>query len=175
MGNANRRQVLALGTSMAALTLMGAGKPKGTSLFGKKGEPPLKVEETIGDLAYVQASGQFQVEGVGLVVGLDGTGSEPGQSVYHQKLLNEMKKAQVPQPEQILARKDNSLVIVRGTVPMGITKADVFDVEIELDPASATTSLAGGILLRTNLNYFAQTDAGQHLDGKILASAFGPV
>ncbi len=176
MRKANRRQVLALGTSVAALTLMGAGKPKTSSLFGKKkSDQPLKVEETIGNLAYVQASGQFQVEGVGLVVGLDGTGSEPGQSFYRQKLLNDMRKAQVPQAVEILARKDNSLVIVKGTVPMGITKADTFDVEIELDPASATSSLAGGILLKTDLSYYGLTGEGQHLDGKILASAYGPV
>lgn len=175
MRKANRRQVLALGTSAAALGLLGAGKSKGPSLFGKKDEPPLKMEETVGDLAYVQASGQFQIEGVGLVVGLDGTGSEPGQSVYHQKLLNEMKKAQVPHPEQILARRDNSLVIVKGTVPMGITKDDAFDVKVELDPASATTSLAGGILLRTDLSYFALTEEGRRFDGKVLASAYGPV
>ncbi len=116
----------------------------------------------------------IRVEGVGLVIGLDNTGSDPGPSMYRTKLLNKMRQAQVPQAEQILANKATSLVVVRGTIPVGITKQDIFDVEVELPPGSTTTSLAGGKLMRTELALVAVAD-GKVLEGKILATAVGPV
>lgn len=172
MQRPNRRQVLALGTSAATLALLGADKPGG--LLGGKKQTPLKADETIGDLATVQSAGQIIAEGVGLVIGLDETGSDPEPSVYRQKLLNRMRQAQVPRAEQILASKSTSLVLVKAVVPIGITKEDRFDVQLELTPASTTTSLAGGYLMKTEL-YQVGRLKGQELEGQILGSAAGPV
>lgn len=171
MRRSNRRRFLVLGTSAAALVLLGAGG--GKSPLAKK-EPPLKVEETIGDVAYVRSAGDVRVEGVGLVIGLDGTGSDPGPGPSRTKLLNRMRQDQVPQAEQILASRTTSLVIVRAAIPVGITKEDVFDVEVVLPPESTTTSLAGGKLLLTELALVGVAD-GQVLEGKVLAKAVGPV
>jgi hypothetical protein len=178
MARTNRRRVLTVGTSAAALALLGAGGPTGLldkpkSPFAKK-EPPLKVDETIGDLAYVQSAGEVRVEGVGLVLGLDGTGSDPEPGPYRQKLLSKMRAAMVPQTDRILASKDTSLVLVRASIPVGISKQDVFDVEVELTPASNTTSLAGGVLLKTELTQVAHVK-GQELEGKVLSYAGGPI
>ncbi len=168
----NRRQVLVLGTSAATLALLGADKPGG--LLGGKKDVPLKSDETIGDLASVQSAGQLVAEGVGLVIGLDDTGSDPEPSIYRQKLLNRMRQAQVPRSEQILASKSTSLVLVKVLVPVGVTKDDHFDVQIELTPASTTTSLAGGFLMKTEL-YQVGKIKGQELEGQILGWASGPV
>ena len=45
----------------------------------KDGLPP-KVQETVGDLAFIVSRGETKVEGVGLVVGLDNTGADPPPS-----------------------------------------------------------------------------------------------
>lgn len=170
----NRRQALALGTTVAACMLMGADKPAAKSLLAKK-TPPLKVEETIGDIAYVRSAGATRVEGVGLVVGLNGTGSDPEPGIYRDKLLAKMRAAMVPQAEQVLASKTTSLVVVRASIPVGVDKTDMFDVEVEATPASATSSLAGGVLLKTELIQVGYGKEGQPLDGKTMGYAYGPV
>ncbi len=171
MARPNRRTVLALGTSAAAAVMLGAGD--GKSLLSKK-QPPLKVDETIGDLAYVRSVGDQIVEGVGLVIHLDQTGSEPEKSQYRDRLLAEMRAARVEHPERVLASRERSLVIVRAKIPVGITKADVFDADIELTAGSSTSSLAGGQLLLTKLAQVGYID-GAAREGAVLAYAGGPI
>ncbi len=151
----------------AALISTGAGPSK------KKEPPPPKVEETIGDVATIIGT-DYKVEGVGLVMGLDNTGSDPAPSWQRTKLLDEMRKAGVPHPDQYLRTKTMTLVTVRTTIPAGVTPADKFDVEIELSSATATTSLAGGWLVTTQLAQRAKTREGDK-DDKVIASAVGPV
>ena len=149
----------------AALVFTGAGK--------KKEQPPLRIEETIGDVASIVGT-DFKVEGVGLVMALDNTGSDPAPSWQRTKLLDEMRKSGVAHPEKTLQNKSVSLVTVRATVPAGVSVADKFDVEIELSAATATTSLAGGWLVTTQLAQRAKTREGDK-DDKVIASAVGPV
>ena len=166
------RRAAALGTTLALAALIGAGPSR-----RKPTDPPrepLKVEETIGDVAYFSHAGEIPVEGVGLVVGLDHTGSDPEPSFHRQKLLDEMRKAGVQNPDKILASDDTALVLVRTKIPPGITTKDKFDVEIELTPASTTTSLAGGSLISARLTETLVAKGEVH-EGNVLAVAWGPV
>ena len=158
-----------IGALVAGATLVGtgAGTPK------KKEPAPPKVEETIGDVAAIIGT-DFKVEGVGLVIGLDNTGSDPAPSWQRTKLLDEMRKSGIPHPEKLLQSKQYSMVTVRATVPAGLTKADHFDVDIELATGSATTDLAGGFLIETKLAQRAKTKEGDK-DDKVIAAAYGPV
>jgi flagellar basal body P-ring protein FlgI len=177
---AHRWQVLALAAFGAALCLTAAGADgkRSASLAAKarasKKEAPLKAEETIGDLAFVRTAGDIRVEGIGLVVGLNGTGSDPRPGLFRKKLLDGMHAAMVPQSERILTSKNVSLVLIRGNIPPGITRDDHFDVAVELEPDSNTQSLSGGVLLRTELKQIGAVD-GKQLEGKILGYAGGPV
>lgn len=155
---------LALATTLA---LLGADKPK------KKAEPPPKVDETVGTLATVIA-GEIAVEGVGLVIGLDDTGSNPPPSEMRKKLLDTMRKAGVEHPEHWLERPSCSMVVVRGILPNGISTSDPLDVTVELPPGSGTTSLVGGKLLMTELSPVMMTNKGAISD-HVLAVAGGPV
>ncbi len=140
----------------------------------KRPEPaPPKVDETVGDVANILGY-DVRVEGVGLVMGLDNTGSDPAPSWQRNKLVDEMRKAGVEHPERLLRGSSSSLVIVRATVPAGLTTKDKFDVEIELPPASATSSLAGGWLVTTQLAQRAATPEGEK-DDKVIAAGLGPV
>ena len=156
---------LALSTTLA---LLGADTPK-----KKKAAPPPKVDETIGTIATVLTS-EVAVQGVGLVVGLDNTGSNPPPSEMRKKLLDTMRKAGVEHPEQWLEKPSCSMVVVRALIPNGISRTDPLDVSVELPPASGTTSLAGGKLLMTELAPVMMTAKGQ-MDDHVLAVAGGPI
>lgn len=180
MGLATRGRVLALGIELSLLALVGAASVRagdskpGVKKLDLKSTPTLKVDETVGHLANVQATGETPVQGVGLVVGLDMTGADPAPSMYRQKLLDQMRKARVPQAEKILASRTTSLVLVKAKIPPGISPRDTFDVELELAPNSATTSLENGFLLLTDLHQIGIAK-GAELEGQLLASAYGPV
>ncbi len=162
------RRATVFGTLAACLTLALAGAAP-----QKKKEITLKVDETVGDIANIMGS-DYKVEGVGLVVGLDDTGSDPPPGWQRTKLINEMQKNNIEHPERFLRLKSVSMVTVRAVVPAGITTKDKIDVEIELPPASATSSLAGGWLIMTQLAQRAQTKEGAK-DDKVIAAAYGPI
>jgi hypothetical protein len=173
---AMRRTYSARGAALAALalltalTLLGAGDPKKK----KAPEPPApKIDENIGTVAVV-ISGELPVEGVGLVVGLANTGSNPPPSTMRTRLLNDMRKARVEHPDQWLDQPGCSMVVVRAVLPNGLTTRDPIDVDIELPPASGTTSLAGGRLLATELAPVMKTAQGDK-EGKVFAIAGGPI
>jgi len=156
--------------SALALSLAGAGAPK-----KKRVEPPPpKVDETVSDLAYIQSSAETKLEGVGLVVGLDETGSDPPPSSYRAKLLDDMKKAGVENANKILSDPRVSMVIVRVTVPAGVSPADRLDAEVEIPPASGTKSLAGGYLLSCRLRE-VMVLGGMLKEGHDLATVQGPL
>jgi hypothetical protein len=150
------------------------GKDKAKSLL-KKNDVPLKIDESVGDLAKVPPMYELSVEGVGLVYGLDNTGSDPVPSGWRSKLLDEMKKAGVRNAEKLLANPTMSLVLIKGKIPAGITTEDVFDVQVELDPGSTTTSLAGGILLKADLFVGGFNNKGELLSGQKKATVSGAI
>jgi len=154
--------------AITALSLVGAGSSK------KRRETPPKVEETIGNLAYIQSKGELRLEGVGLVVGLDNTGSNPGPSWYRDQLVDEMRKAGVENPNKLLNSSNLSIVIVRLRVPHGTDTSDRLDAEVELPPGSGTKSLTGGYLLSTRLREILIA-GGLPKQGSDLATAQGPV
>ncbi len=178
------QRALVLGTMVAivAITLVGAGPfDLGGLGFGgtkkginkKGGGTPAGPDESIANVSVIRRS-EFKVEGIGLVVGLSGTGSSPAPGTFREKLVGEMKKAQVDHIEALMASKEVSMVIIKVTVPTGVTKEDHLDVEVSLPPGSTTTSLAGGTLLMTRLAPMAVV-SGDVKEGQVLAVAHGPI
>jgi flagellar basal body P-ring protein FlgI len=158
--------------AIAALALIQTGASSGKKK--KKEPPPPKVSETVGDLAFVVSRGETKVEGVGLVVGLDNTGADPPPSWYRKQLVDEMSKAGVEKAEKLLASAQVSMVIVRLTIPIGVSPKDKLDVQVEVPPACGTKSLAGGYLLLTRLHEVLIA-SGSPKTGADLALAYGPV
>ena len=156
--------------SALAVSLAGAG-----GLKKKPVEPaPPKVDEAVGDLTYIQAHAGTKLEGVGLVIGLENTGVDPPPSYYRQKLLDEMKKAGVENPNAWLSDPRVSMVIVRMTIPAGVSTTDRLDAEVELPPGSGTKSLAGGRLLECRLRE-VMVLGGVPKEGPEAATVQGPV
>ncbi len=128
----------------------------------------------VGDLAVPYGLHPVQAEGIGLVVGLPGTGSDPPPSPQRAALLEEMKRRGVENPNHVLASSSTALVVVRGYLRAGIQKGDRFDVEVRIPAHSETTSLRGGRLIETRLKEMAIV-GGQLFDGHTLALAEGPI
>jgi flagellar basal body P-ring protein FlgI len=161
-----RRALVAI--AVVALLPLGAGPTK------KKKETPPKVDETVGDLAFVVSKGEMKVEGVGLVVGLDNTGTDPPPSPFRKQLVDEMSKAGVEKADKLLANPQVSMVMVRLMIPIGVDPKDPLDVQVSVPDGCGTKSLAGGYLLLTRLHetLIAQ---GTLKNGPELAIAQGPI
>jgi len=142
----------------------------------KSKEPSDTPEEphTVGDLAIPFGMFPVKLEAVGLVSGLHGTGSDPEPSPQRAMLMAEMQRRGVENPNQLLATRNYSLVLVRGFLRPGTQKGDRFDVELRVKDRSETTSLRGGYLLETRLSDMAVI-YGKVLDGKVRGIAQGPV
>src|SRR5258708_7692562 len=89
----SRASVFGAAVACAALILTGADK--------KKKEIPPKVDESVGDVAHIYGS-EAKVEGVGLLLGLDGTGSEPAPSWQQKKLVDQIQKAGIEPTQKFL-------------------------------------------------------------------------
>lgn len=138
------------------------------------GTAEVKTPRLVGDLAVPYGLHSIVVEAIGLVTGLNGTGSDPLPSPERQFLLAEMQRRGVQNPNTVLASKNTSLVLVRGYLRPGIQKGDVFDVEVRVPSRSETTSLRGGFLLEVPLREMMIL-RGAVREGHILAKASGPV
>ena len=131
--------------------------------------------ELIGKYTTISGLNMITLEGVGLVVGLHGTGGDPPPSLYRTALLNDMRKRKVKNPNQMLRSPNTALVVVRAYLPPLIRKRDRFDVEIRLPGNSDATSLKGGWLLETYLSERAIVPGRGVMKGHIFAKSGGPI
>ncbi len=140
------------------------------ALQGKEGHSKL-----LGDYIKVSGYNWVVLEGVGLVVNLDGTGEDPAASHMRAMLLDDMRRRKVEDPQTLLRSKDTALVLVRAFLPPLIKKGESFDVEVVLPDGSKTTSLANGFLLPCDLKEHAYVQGGGTREGKLMAKATGPI
>ena len=129
----------------------------------------------VGDLATGYGQDPIVIESVGMVSGLDGTGSNPALSGQRDMLIDDMQRRGVRKPTQILASSGTALVLVRGILRPGIQKGDNFDIEIRCPSNSETTSLRGGWLLESRLTQGAILSDRRLHQGDALGLAKGPV
>jgi flagellar basal body P-ring protein FlgI len=115
-----------------------------------------------------------KVEAVSMVTGLAGTGSDPPPSPQRAALLDDMKRRNVENPNDVLASPNTSLVLVRAYLRPGIQAGDRFDVEVRVPSRSETTSLRSGWLLPARLTEMAVLGE-QIRQGSVLGTAEGAV
>lgn len=138
--------------------------------FETKVETPM-----VGDYAGFANLNLVTLEGVGLVVGLDGTGGDPPPSSYREILADDMRRRGIDDPETILRSPNTALVIVRAYLPPMIRKGEAFDVEVRVPDGDTTSSLNGGWLLETELSESAIIPGQGVMKGHVLAKAKGPI
>lgn len=120
--------------------------------------------KTIGDVTSVANAEPIAVMGVGLVVGLDGTGGGAPPGAYRTMLEDQLRKREdqlrkmgIDSIKQLLGSPNVSLVLVSGQIPAGARKGDKIDLEVATPPQSKTTSLRGGYLLDCHLFNYEST------------------
>jgi hypothetical protein len=165
------------------LGLAGCAHPQTRLQAPDEAERDKEEVQTVGDVSSISNAQPVAVSGVGLVVGLDGTGGDAPPGGYRNLLEDQLRKAGVEHPRDVLASPNASMVLVSALIPPGAHKDDPIDVEVSLPPQSKTSSLRGGYLQKCLLYDY---DTTAHLDpsfagsnrllrGHAVARAEGPV
>jgi len=176
MKTRNTYNILIVAISM--LLLVGCGESQKSKK--KKIEPaqPLQLDRTIGDLAEVVAFNPIPVKGIGLVVGLAGTGSAecpPATRDYlRQYILAQVGQKKTVNPDMMINSMDTAVVLVEGFIPAGAVKQEAFDVRVTALAGTQTTSLADGRLYTTELKLVGRIEEVLTAS-KTLALAAGPI
>lgn len=143
------------------------------SLLDSKKKP--SETKYVGDACSIWGLGFAKIEGIGLVTGLDGTGSNPEPSGQRDHLLADLRADEsISKPTAALSSKNTSMVLLRGLIPPGARKGDRFDVEIATLPSSQTTSLKYGRLHNASMRPMMPTGRTVKL-GNVNALAAGSV
>ena len=131
----------------------------------------------IGDYTTFSGLHRVVLEGVGLVVGLQGTGDDPPPSQYREALMDEMRRRDVrgEDAKRLLASPGTALVVVRAYLPPLVKKGDQFDIEVRIPGDTKATSLNGGRLFETYLSETAVVPGRGQMQGRMVAKAEGPV
>ncbi len=110
----------------------------------------------IGDACSIGGLSYAKIEGIGLAVGLDGTGSNPRPSGQRDYLVQEIEsKSDGIDVEKMLASPGTELVLMQGLLPPGIRKGEKFDIEIRTLRNTDATSLENGVVLQTRMKPMA--------------------
>lgn len=129
----------------------------------------------IGDHTNVSGTNLVLLEGIGLVTGLPNTGGDHAASFERTRLLDDMRRRGVHQPNKVLQSPTTALVIVRAYQPVLAQPGDTFDVEVKLPPGSEARSLNGGWLMECDLVEKMMVNDQKVLDGRTVAKAEGPI
>ena len=144
------------------------------SIGAEKVTPEGLATQTIGRITATGGLDWIQVENVGLVVGLKGTGSNPRPSIWRTRMFEEMTRRGVSNPGRLLSSSDTALVLVRTFIPPGASQVDKVDAEVVVPPNSSTISLRHGLLLEVNLSQTALL-GNRIREGVVMAKVAGPV
>jgi flagellar basal body P-ring protein FlgI len=105
---------------------------------------------TVGDVTEIANVGPWQVSGVGLVRGLNGTGDCP-KCGFRTELEQQLLKQKAEHVQAILDDPNNALVLVTAFISPGAHKGDPLDIVVTLPEGSKCSSLEGGYLEETVL------------------------
>ena len=131
----------------------------------------------IGDYTTFTGLHRVVLEGVGLVVGLNGTGDDPPPSQYREAMMDDMRRREVrtADAKRLLASPNTALVVVRAYLPPLVQKGDQFDIEVRIPGDTKATSLNGGRLFETILTETAVVPGQGTMKGRAVAKSQGPV
>lgn len=129
----------------------------------------------VGDYTTIGGLNLIALQGVGLVTGLSGTGSDPPPSSFRTRLVHDMRRRGVRDPNTILRSPSTALVVVQAYLPPLIRKGERFDVEVRVPGVDETSSLNGGWLMETYLSEHAIVPGQGPMKGHLYATAKGPI
>ncbi|MCX7666628.1 MAG: flagellar basal body P-ring protein FlgI [Gemmataceae bacterium] len=110
--------------------------------------------KTVRDYAVLDNVQGIPVGGIGLVVGLDGTGG-PAPQDMKEIVKNRLARDRIEDIGKLLNSPDTAIVYVSAVIKPGQRKGQFTDVRVEIPPGSKAKSLRGGTLLPTPLSTVA--------------------
>ena len=126
---------------------------------------PAVLRGTIGAECSIRGNDPVLVSGLGLVVGLNGTGGGPLPVQIQATMERELARGGIGKggplsegplagksPREVLRDPTCAVVVVEGVMPPGSPRAGTFDVRVRTLPGSTVTSLEGGKLWTTDLH-----------------------
>lgn len=129
----------------------------------------------VGDYTTFTGLHRVVLEGVGLVVGLNGTGGDPPPSTYREALVDDMRRRNIREWKEIIRSPDTALVVVRAYLPPLVRKGEKFDLDVRIPGDTGASSLNGGRLMETILSETALVPGQGVMKGHVVAKARGPV
>lgn len=123
------------------------------------------IEVRVKDVARFRGVRANQIQGIGLIVGLNGTGDTKNTPFTATLLANAMREKTIIDPRQLKA-KNVAVVFVTAELPAFASPGNRIDISVQ--SAGDATSLQGGYLLRTPLHGPADAETAY-------AVAMGPV
>jgi Flagellar P-ring protein len=106
----------------------------------------------ISEIATSRLLTMSRIENLGLVTQLAGTGGVVNASDQREKMLNTMRRHEVPQPNKLLDDPSTAMVVVYVDLPPAARKYSVHNVGVKKSDHAEATSLRGGWLMRTELS-----------------------
>lgn len=143
-----------LAVAIAACLMIGAGLPAAAD------QPIVRIKE----LARLEQVRENQLTGLGLVIGLNGTGDGRGSQANIQMVANMLERFGLQVNAADLRLRNAAAVMVTATLPPFARPGDVIDVTVS--SFGDAKSLQGGFLLQTPL---------MAANGQVYAVAQGPV
>lgn len=146
---------------------------------------PPEIKGTIAEYAALVSAGDTPVSGIGVVVGLGRNGSSEVPPRYRADLVKYLKgqlhigdpdsALGVISPDEFLQDRDTALVEVLAVVPPGAPKGTKLDVVVRALPGTQTTSLQGGMLLPTEMQWQVARESSPNAQLRSLAIAAGTI
>lgn len=148
---------------LLCLFAIGCSKEKTAEMVQPEAAPnplPTYLRGTVRYEAELLGYGPTLVQGYGLVVGLNGTGSRdtpvPIRTIIENEASKMRRGSQINSPnevnvQELLNSMDTAVVLVEATIPPGAPRGTRFDVRVVALPSTSTTSLFGGRLWTTRL------------------------
>jgi hypothetical protein len=155
-------------------------KPKEVRVVNR--DVPAVLRGTVGAEASLSGDEPIVMTGYGLVVGLNGTGSNDVPLAIRSYMIDQMTRMGVGKergslpatsPEALLDDPNVAVVLVQAVIPPGAPEGFKFDVRCDAVPGSSTRSLEGGTLWTTELRRGIAVAGGPATPA--LARVYGPI
>ena len=128
----------------------------------------------ISEIATSRLMTLSRIENLGLVLQLPGSGGIVNASDQREKMLNVMRRHNVPQPNKLLDDPNTAMVVVFVNLPPAARKDSLHNVGVIKSNHAEATSLRGGWLMRTELNEKNVLE-GKVREGFDFAAGEGPI
>lgn len=135
-------------TAAGCQKLIGRGQSPDSSPLVQLYDDNVSKTKYIGDICGIYGLNFAKVDGIGLAVGLDGTGSAAKPGSQRDQLIRDLEiNKKVDDPKALLKSDNTELVLMYGLLPPGIRKGETFDLKVTVLGNSDATSLENGTLL----------------------------